>query len=111
MHKNVEKKIHFTRQLIIHLIVKSRGAPDGTFDVAPKDALSDLHKDEQEGVFELPLKDALEVPLELHLWLHFLMQSLMHKYVQNSLSNGGPDAALEGAFDGGLNVGLEWVPY
>ena len=77
MHKNVGKKIHFTRQLMIHLIVKSRGAPDGTLDVAPKDALSDLHKDEQEGVFELPLKDALEVPLELHLWLHFLMQSLM----------------------------------
>ena len=39
------KKIHFTLQLIIHLIVQSRGAPEGTFDGAPKDALSDLHKD------------------------------------------------------------------
>ena len=39
------KKIHFTLQLIIHLIVQSRGAPEGPFDGAPKDALSDLHKD------------------------------------------------------------------
>ena len=52
----------------------SRGAPEGTFDGELKDTLSNLHKDAQEGVFEVGLKGALEVVLELHLWLHFLMQ-------------------------------------
>ena len=50
--------------------MQSRGAPEGTFDGAPKDTLSDLHKDAQEGVCEV----ALKVAFELHLWLHFLMQ-------------------------------------
>ena len=44
MHKNVKKKIHFTLQLMIHLNVQSRSAPEGTFDGTPKDALTDLHK-------------------------------------------------------------------
>ena len=30
---------------MIHFTVQSRGAPEGTFDDAPKDAISDLHKD------------------------------------------------------------------
>ena len=67
MSKNAKKKMHFTLQLMIHLIVQSRGAPEGTFDGAPKDNLSDLHKNSQEGVFEVALKGALEVALELHL--------------------------------------------
>ena len=30
---------------MIHLTVQSRGAPEGTFNDAPKDALTDIHKD------------------------------------------------------------------
>ena len=51
--------------MIIHLTMQSRDTPEGTFDGAPKDTLSDLHKDAQEGVCEFALKDALEVALEL----------------------------------------------
>ena len=54
--------------------MQSRGAPEGTFDGASKDTLSNLHKDAQEGVCEVTLKGALKAALELHLWLHFLMQ-------------------------------------
>ena len=50
----------FCTELIIHLTMQSRGEPEGTFDDAPKDTLSDLHKDAQEGV-----KGAHEVALEL----------------------------------------------
>ena len=48
MHNEVKKKIHFILQLMIHLTVHSRGSPDVTFDGAPKDVLSDFHKDVQE---------------------------------------------------------------
>ena len=78
--------------------MQSRGAPQLTFDGAPKDTLSDLHKDAQEGACEVALKGALEVVLELHLWLYLLMQWLMHECVQNVSSNDY----------GGLNVGFEW---
>ena len=54
--------------------MQSRGAPDGTFDGAPKDTFTDLYKNAQEGVCEVPLKDALEAAVELHLWLHFFIQ-------------------------------------
>ena len=74
MPKNVKKKMHFTLELMIHLSVNWRGATEDTFDGAPKDALSDLHKDAQKVVFEVAPKDALEVALELHLCLHLLMQ-------------------------------------
>ena len=43
----------------------SRDASEGTFDGAPKDTLSDLHKDTQEDVCEVALKAAHEVGLEL----------------------------------------------
>ena len=59
---------------MIHLTVQSRGAPEGTFDDAPKDAISDLHKDAQEGACEVSLKGAPKVVLELKLWLRLLMQ-------------------------------------
>ena len=59
---------------MIHLTVQSRGAPEGTLEGAPNDALTNLHKDAQEGVFE--------VALRLHLWLHLLMQSLIYKLVK-----------------------------
>ena len=87
---------------MIHLTVQSRGALERTFDGAPKDTLSDLHKDAQKGAYE--------VALELHLWLHLLLQWLVHKFAQNGSSNGGPDAPLEGKFGDGLNVGFEWPP-
>ena len=75
--------MNFTLLLMIHLTVQLKGAPEGAFDIAPQDALSDYYKDAQEGVFEFELKGALEVALELHLWLDLLIQSLMHKCVQN----------------------------
>ena len=50
-----------------HLTVQSTGAPEGTFDFAPKDALNYLHKDEQEGAFEVAINGPLEVVLELHM--------------------------------------------
>ena len=64
----------FYAELITHSTMQSRGAPDGTFDGAPKDTFTDLHKNAQEGVCEVPLKDALEAAVELHLWLHFFIQ-------------------------------------
>ena len=79
---------------MIHLLVQSKGEPEGTFNIAPKDALSDYYKDAQEGVFEFEQKGALEVALELYLWLDLLIQSLIHKCVQNGSSNGRPYAAL-----------------
>ena len=51
MYKNVKEKMHFILHLMIHLTVQSRGAPKGT----PNDALSNLHKDVQEGAFEVAL--------------------------------------------------------
>ena len=74
MYKYVKEKIHFILLLMIHLTVQSRGAPEGTLEGAPNDALTNLHKDAQEGVFE--------VALGLHLWLHLLMQSLIYKLVK-----------------------------
>ena len=54
-------------QLMIYLTLQSRGA-----SVQSRDALSNLHKDAQEGAFVVALKAvfAFEVALELHLWLH-----------------------------------------
>ena len=83
--------------------MQSRGAPEGVFDGAPKDACSNLHKDSQEGACEVALLGALEAALELPIGLNLLMQWLIHKCVQNVSTNGGSDAALEGAFDGRLN--------
>ena len=57
--------MHFKLQLIIHLTVESRGAIKVTFDGAPKDDLSDLHKGAQEGAFEVAMQGALEVAHEL----------------------------------------------
>ena len=58
MYKNVKEKMYFILNLIIHLTVQSRGAPKGTLEGAPNDALSNLHK------------DALGVHLRLHLRAH-----------------------------------------
>ena len=44
---------------MIHLIVQPRGAPEFTYDSAPREASSDLRKDPQEFAFEVPLKGAL----------------------------------------------------
>ena len=59
--RNVEKKMHFTLLLLIHLTVQSRSANEGTFNGASRDALRDFHKNAQEGKFELALKGALDV--------------------------------------------------
>ena len=77
IYKNVKEKMNFILKLMIHLAVKSRGAPEGTFEGAPNDALTNLHKDAEESAFEVALKGALEVALGLHLWFHLLMQSLI----------------------------------
>ena len=77
MLNKVKKKMHFMLQSMIHLIVQWRGSPDATFDGAPKDALSNLHKDAQEGAYDVSLTGALGVALKFHLWLHLLMQWLM----------------------------------
>ena len=63
MNKNLKKKMNFTLQLMIHLIVQSRGAPEGIFDGALKDALSNLHKYAQVGACEVALKGAPVVAL------------------------------------------------
>ena len=70
----MKKKMHFTLQLMIHLTVSSKAAPEGTFDDASKDALRDLHKDAQKGACEVALKGALEASLEFHMWLRLVMQ-------------------------------------
>ena len=70
MRKNVKKKMHFTLQLVIHLTVQTRVAPEDTFDGALKDALRMM------GAYEVALKGAHQVAFELHLWL----QCLMHKW-------------------------------
>ena len=54
--------------------MQSRGAPEGVFDGAPKDACSNLHKDSQEGACEVALLGALEAALELPIGLNLLMQ-------------------------------------
>ena len=58
MHKNCKEKNAFYAQLMIHLTVQSRDAPEGTFDGSPKDALRDLHKDSHKGASEVALKGA-----------------------------------------------------
>ena len=73
MYKNVKEKMLFMLHLMILLTVQPRGASESTLDGAPNNALSNLHKDAQEGAFEVALKGALEVALGLHLWLHLLM--------------------------------------
>ena len=99
MYKNVKEEIYFMLQVIIHLTMHSRSAPEGTIEGAPNDALINLHKDAKEGAFE--------VALGLHQWLHLLRQSLIYKFVKNGSFNGGPDPALEVALDDELNVALE----
>ena len=84
MFKNVKEKMYFILHLI-RLTVQSWSAPKGTLEGAPNDALSNLHKDAQEGGFEVALTSALEVALGLHLWLHLLMQSLIYKFVKKWL--------------------------
>ena len=49
---------------MIRLTVQSRGTPEDTFDGATKFALSDPHKDAQEGACEVAIKGTLEVALK-----------------------------------------------
>ena len=72
MYKNVKEKMHFILHLMIHSTVQSKGAAEGTLQVASNDALTNLYKDAQEV--------ALEVAPGLHLWLLLLMQSLIYKF-------------------------------
>ena len=45
--------------------MQSRGAPEVTFDAAPKDTFSNLHKDAQESVCEFALKGALKTAVRM----------------------------------------------
>ena len=72
--KYCKENYAFYAELITHSTMKSRGALEGTFDGTPKDTFSNLHKDAQDGVCEVALKDALDAALELHLLLHFFME-------------------------------------
>ena len=45
---------------MIPLTVQSRGAPEGALEGASDDSLTNLHKDAQDGVFEVALKGVLE---------------------------------------------------
>ena len=74
--------MHLTLQLVIQLTVQSRKHLEALKE-APKDALSELHKDAQENAFEVTRKRETEVAPELHRWLHLFMESLMRKFVQN----------------------------
>ena len=58
MQKNVKEKMHFMLQLMISLIY-NKGAPAGTLEGAPKDAISNPNKDAQEGSFEVALEAVL----------------------------------------------------
>ena len=88
-------------QLMIHLAAQLRGAPEGTFDGAPKDTLSDLHvvldfhlwlhlltlvdgSSENTPTFEVEIKGALEVTTELHLKILMLVYLLEQKSSQNN---------------------------
>ena len=55
----------FYAELVIHLTMQSRGAPEGKFNGVPKETLSDIHKDAREGACQVALKGALEVSLRL----------------------------------------------
>ena len=55
MYKNMKEKMFFILHFMIHLTVQSRGAPKVTLESASNDALSNLHKDAQEGAFEVAL--------------------------------------------------------
>ena len=48
---------------MIHLTVQSRGASEGTLEGAPNDEISNLHKDAQEGAFEVHLSVHLRLDL------------------------------------------------
>ena len=52
----MKKKMPFMLQLMIHLTVKARMHLRVDLRVHLKDVLSNLHKDEQEGTFEVTLK-------------------------------------------------------
>ena len=47
--QKVKEKMNFMLQLMIHLTVQSRVAPEGTLESAPNEALSNFNKDAQEG--------------------------------------------------------------
>ena len=55
MYTNMKEKMFFILHFMIHLTVQSRGAPKVTLESASNDALSNLHKDAQEGAFEVAL--------------------------------------------------------
>ena len=47
--QKVKEKMNFMLQLMIHLTVQSRVAPEGTLESAPNEGLSNFNKDAQEG--------------------------------------------------------------
>ena len=73
-------------QLIIHLTVQSRDAPEGKCNGTPKNSTSDLDKNVRRGggggggAFEVVLKCAREAAFELHLYkmFHLNVDLMLH---------------------------------
>ena len=49
----------------------------------PKVILRDLHKDAQEGAFEVEIKGVLVVAIKLHFKMDMVVHLLLHKTAQN----------------------------
>ena len=101
MYKNVKGKMYFMLHLMIHLTVQSKGWPEGTLEGASNDALSDLHKDAQEGAFVIARGCTWVAPMVV------LVDAIINLQICTKWFNGGPNAALEGALDGAFNVALD----
>ena len=54
-------------------------------------SLYNLHKDADEGEFEVAPKGVLEAAFDFHVGLHLLVHSFINKSAQNNSSNGGSD--------------------
>ena len=74
-----EEKNTFSAAFDVLLDGSIEGALGGYSECTSKDALSNLHKDVQEGACEVALQGALEFSLELHPWLQLLVYSLMDR--------------------------------
>ena len=92
----MRKKIHFMLQLMIHQKLQ----------VAPKNALSNLHIDTQVYTFEVALKRALEVVLKMHLKIDF-SSNRASDAEQNVVLDDGHNDVLEGELQSSIEVATE----
>ena len=63
----MQKKVHLRLKLGVHEVKIELSLLNVVLCLLGKHAFSDLHKDTQDGAFEVALKGTLEVALELHL--------------------------------------------